>query len=214
LVNFIGLAFGKGRIYIHLLPSAFTNVCMLTNNNAKYISSVLSYLPNQATLWDEYYKARKKYIKQTPFQHILNTDGLRQSLYLTLLGTLTYMIFASKRKQRAIPVLPPKLNTTIEFIETIGKLYFNESDNKDIGRKRMNYFLADIREKYRINTEKLDKAFSLKLSTLSGVKKGEIDRLIYYYKIINTTYEVKDYHIIEQDKLIENFYNKEKLYGK
>ena len=136
--NFIGTNYGKGSIFINLTPSAFSNVFMLTGNNHQYVSQVLSHLSNQPIIWDEYYKVRKQYLNKTPFQHVLVTDGLREALYLMLLGTLLYMAFASKRKQRVIPVISPKSNSTVEFIETIGQLYYNESDHKNIGIKRIN----------------------------------------------------------------------------
>ena len=214
LINFVSVNYGEGLIYLHVLPSAFTNAFMLSKNNHGYVSKVLSYLPDQPTIWDEYFKARKNYIKKTPLQQLLATDGLRQAFYLLLLGTLIYMIFASKRRQRSIPVLPIKSNSTVEFIQTMGQLYYNESDHKDIGVKRVNYFLADIRERYRLETETLNEEFCSKLSILSGVPRDDIDRLIKNFTVINTVAVVLDIRIKEQDKLIENYYKKERAYGK
>lgn len=214
VVNFVTLKYGEGRLYLHLLPSAFTNVFFLTDHNNEYIRKVLTHLPDQPTIWDEYYKARKHYIVQTPLQQVLTTDGLRQALYLAVLGTLIYMVFASKRRQRIIPVLPPKSNSTLEFIDTMSHLYYNESDHKDIGLKRMSYFLADIRERHRMDTEVLDDDFNNKLSTLSGVDKKDIAKLISNFKLISSAKRVQSIQIIEQDKLLENFYSKERSYGK
>ncbi|WP_422360124.1 DUF4350 domain-containing protein [Reichenbachiella sp.] len=214
LVNFIGLPYGMGRIFIHLHPSAFTNAFILTKNNDKYIRDVLAHMPNQPTIWDEYYKARKNYIKQSPFQQVLSTNGLRQALYLTLTGTFLYMIFYSKRKQRIIPILTPKSNASAEFIETMGQLYYNESDHKDIGMKRVSFFLAEIREKYRIDTSQLDQNFAQKVSSLSGVSKDLIDQLIINFKTINASDEVLPIRIIEQDELLKKYYKKEQTYGK
>lgn len=214
LVNFIQVKYGAGNLYLHLMPSAFTNAFMLTGQNNAYVSKVLSHLPDQNTIWDEYYKARKHYVVQTPLQQVLTTEGLRQALYLAVLGTLIYMLFASKRRQRIIPVLPPKTNATLEFIETMSHLYYNESDHKDIGLKRENYFLADIRERYRIETEALDSHFIYKLSTLSGVAKMEIEKLVDSFNSIRRSQKVQSIQIIEQDKLVESFYRKERSYGK
>lgn len=214
LVNFIGMNYGRGRIFLHTSPIAFTNAFILTNNNHQYISNILSFLPDQTTIWDEHYKARKKHIQQSPLQYILTTDGLRQALYLILLATLMYMIFASKRKQRIIPVLQPKSNSTVEFIDTIGQLYYNESNHKDIGLKRLKYFLADIRERYRIDTEELDEKFCQRLSILSGVPREDVNRIAKNFRAIQGLATVEDEKIIEQDRLIENFYNKENEYGK
>lgn len=213
-VNFLSTTFGEGTFFLHTQPSAFTNIFMLTDNNDQYVSAVLSHLPNQYTIWDEYYKARKQYIKQTPLQQVLQRDGLRQALYLLVLGTLTYMAFASKRKQRVIPVVAVKSNDTVEFIETMGQLYYNESDHKDIGMKRLDYFLSDIRERYRIDTTVLDEAFVKKLSTLSGVSLADVDKLIINFNVIKSVKVVLDDRIMEQDKLIKNYYDKEGLYGK
>lgn len=215
LPNFVGLKFGSGQLFLHVLPSAFTNAFILTGHNDRYISSVLSYLPDQTTIWDEYYKARKQYVKQaSPFQQVLTTDGLRQALYLILLATFVYMIFASKRRQRIIPVLPTRTNATVEFVETMGQLYYNESDHKDIGLKRVNYFLADIRERHRIDTATLDEGFVQKLSSLSGVPIEDINQLITNFNVIKAVDVVLQDRIVQQDKLIENFYNKERAYGK
>ncbi|MGL1888114.1 MAG: hypothetical protein OCD76_16480 [Reichenbachiella sp.] len=214
LVNFLGMNYGSGRIFLHSSPVAFTNAFILTNDNHSYISSILSYLPDQPTIWDEHYKARKNYVKQSPLQYILTTDGLRQALYLILFSILMYMIFASKRRQRIIPVLKPKSNSTVDFIETVGQLYYNESDHKDIGMKRLKYFLADIRERYRIDTEFLDEKFCQRLSTLSGVPREDVNQVATNFKVINTVDTVLDERISEQDQLIENYYKKEKQYGK
>ena len=124
------------------------------------------------------------------------------------------MIFASKSRKRITPVLPPKTNATLEFIETMSHLYYNESDHKDIGLKRESYFLADIRERYRIETEVLDSHFINKLSTLSGVAKMEIEKLVDSFNSIRRSQKVQSIQIIEQDKLVESFYRKERSYGK
>ncbi len=212
--NFARTEYGEGRFFLHLEPSVFSNLFMLYEQNHQYMSRVMSHLPNQPVIWDEYYKIRKDYISKTPFQHILSTDGLQQALYLLLLGTLLYMIFASKRKQRIIPVVPLKSNSTVDFVETIGHLYYNESDHKDIGIKRISYFLADIREKYRIDTEVLDETFVQNLSNSSGVPHEDVSRLATNFRVIQAVADVLDERIIEQEKLIENFYNKARSYGK
>jgi len=144
----------------------------------------------------------------------LTTDGLRQALYLSVLATLMYMIFASKRKQRIIPVLQPKANSTVDFINTIGQLYYNESNHKDIGMKRLKYFLADIRERYRIDTEQLDEKFCQGLSIVSGVPREDVNRIAANFRAISALETITNEKIIEQDRLIENYYNKENEYGK
>ena len=215
LANFIGMNIGEGRLFIHLAPSTFTNIFVLTDDNHRYLCHMMSFLPQtNRWVWDEHYKARKQHGTKSPMAEVMKRDGLRQAVYISLLGVLIYMLFASKRRQRAIPVVPPKLNTTVDFVETMGQLYYNESDNKDIGKKRVSYFLADIRDRYRLDTSLLDKEFCHRLSSLSGVNKDDVDKLIANFKVMNSVDVVLDDRLAEQDRLIDNFYKIERGYGK
>lgn len=214
LTNFISVEIGEGTIFLHLLPTAFTNIAMLTDNNYEYVSRVLSRMPDQRTYWDEYYKARKQYISKSPMEHVVNKDGLRQALYLTLTGLVIYMLFASKRKQRVIPPLPKIVNDTKEFVQTIGRLYYNDSSHKEIGLKRIQYFLSYVHEKYRINVSELNEDFGLKLSSVSGVSIEEINKIMVNFRVIRAVDDVLDARIIEQESLLENYFMKESANGK
>lgn len=213
LMNFIRVPFEKGQFYLHLNPLLFTNYHMLKNNNHRYVSAVLSHLPNGGIMWDEYYKNRKNAISQSPLYIIIETPGLRQALYVAIIALLLYMLFASKRKQRIIPIAPVKSNDTLNFTRTIGQLYYNENNNKDIGTKRMEFFLADIRKRYNLSTNKLDNDFCQSLHDASKVPLSDIKELVKICNIIKGVQHITNARIIEQDKLIESFYKKTNYYG-
>ena len=206
LINFLQIPFGKGQLFLHVTPLVFTNYHMLNNDNHRYISAVLSHLPDEATLWDEYYKNRKNAVQKSQLHVIVGTDGLRQAIYLLVLSILVYMLFAAKRKQRVIPVKRLKSNDTVNFVKTIGQLYYNENNNQNIGLKRINFFMSFIRKYYQIYTEKFDQDFCRDLHKASGVSYDEIKKLATNFNIIKGVQEVTDEKLIEQDKLIEAFY--------
>ena len=74
------------------------------------------------------------------------------------------MVFEMKRKQRIIPVINPLANTTLEFVGTIGDLYYQSAEHKNIAEKRIHFLMDQIRAKYWINTDKLDEIFIQTLS--------------------------------------------------
>ena len=55
--NFIHLKTGKGNIFLHMAPVAFTNYFLLHKDNAGYYDEALSVIPKDVidVTWDEYY---------------------------------------------------------------------------------------------------------------------------------------------------------------
>ena len=126
-VNFICTKYGMGRIYFHTQPQVFTNFHLL-HGNVEYASKVLSYLPVRKTVWDNIYKPYR-FINQSPMRYILSQPPLQSAYYLLLLTLLLYFVIESKRRQRVIPVLKSPGNRSLQFVKTIGSLYFNTSVN-------------------------------------------------------------------------------------
>ncbi len=138
-VNFIGIRHGLGKIYFHTQPLVFTNYHLI-NGNVGYASKVLSYLPIQKTVWDNYYKL-DRYVNDSPMRYILSQAPLQAAYYLLLLTLLLYLVVESKRRQRVIPVLKPLENRSLQFVKTMGGLYFRQKNNTNLAQKN---FYANI----------------------------------------------------------------------
>lgn len=211
--NFIRKEWGRGHFYFLSDPKLLSNIHMLKNDNHAYASTVLSHLPKGNVIWDEYYKAWKENKIAAPLAIISNTKGLRQALLVSIFAFLLYMLFKMKREQRVIPIVKPPKNDTVAFTNTIGKLYYEMHDNKDIGKKRVAYFLSDIRKYYHISTQRLDDAFIERISTVTGIEKDEITGLVNNINIVKGTPEITDQRLTELNKYIENFYKSTNHYG-
>jgi len=103
--NFLKISRGAGNIYVHLVPEAFTNYNLLHRNNADYLARALSYLPNQTTIWDEYYKKFRRREKESSLRYLLEQNPFRWAWYLMLGGVLAFVIFRGKRTQRIMPIV-------------------------------------------------------------------------------------------------------------
>ncbi len=204
LVNFIKIPFGAGNFLIHTQPLAFTNYNMLIDNNAEYVSKALSYMPAADIIWDEYYKPNKVR-EQTPLRYILKNNALRAAYYILIVGILILMFFESKRRQRIIPIVEPPKNTSLEFTETIGRLYFSSKNHKDIAEKKIIYLLEFLRSNYylKINMNVVD--FKI-IAEKTGANEDSVKRLFSAIQSIQSESWLASDQLFRFNGLVEDFY--------
>jgi hypothetical protein len=163
----VKMTFGKGYFILNSTPMAFTNIYLLSENNQEFISKTFSYLPPQSLQWTEYYHMGRME-SATPLRFILTNEPLKWAYYLTVISLLVFMIFEAKRKQRVIPVIKPLANTTLEFVSTIGNLYYQKGNHKDMAEKKILFLFEQIRSQYFLNTSQIDDQFLKTLASKSG----------------------------------------------
>ncbi|WP_029904403.1 DUF4350 domain-containing protein [Prevotella sp. 10(H)] len=203
---FIDVKYGKGHIYLHSIPSAFANINMLQNEKYDFGFRCLSYLPqNSNIIWDEYQK-QGMIGEGSDLQVILNNPALRTALYVILCGFLLFMLFRSKRIQRAIPIINPPVNSSLEFLGTISNLYYRKKDFSTILQKRHAFFLDYIRKSYYMSTENIDNEFVNVLSAKSGMDKDKLSELFLVYKDLSTLAFIEIQPFLRYNNLLEEFY--------
>src|SRR4029077_4968316 len=207
--NYIEVKCGDGAFYLSTVPLAFTNYNALKGKNSEYIFRALSYLPVADTKWDEYYKVNKKEAS-TPLRYILNNQALKYAYYLMLFGFVLYFIFERKRKQLKIPVIKPLQNTSLEFVETIGRLYYQKGTNTGIARKKIRFFLDHIRSIYNIQTSIFNEEFYDKLSQKTLIAREELKNLFTFIGRVNVYSTVDEQTLLSLNNQIENFHRKTK----
>ena len=158
--NFIGLNIGDGHVYWHCNPLLFTNLYLSKNNISgfEHLNAFLSHFEAKKWYWDyasvtptrsktpsERDKAEKP---KTSMQYIFSQPALKFAWLILLATALLYALFGAKRRQQHIPILEANRNTSLEFINTIGLLYFQQQDHKVIFEKIMQLFRAHLRRRY------------------------------------------------------------------
>lgn len=203
--NFIKVKHGKGNFYLHTFPEAFTNYNMLLDDNNEYVSSVLSYLNDEETVyWDAYYKTGKSRFT-SPMQYLLSTDSLKWAYYIGLIGVLFFIIFKGKRNQRIIPVITPLKNQTLAFTRTIANMYYEKSEHKNIAQHKIDYFLEYIRTQYRMSTLNINEDFYANLASRSGNTLEDVKALFTNIASIQQKEHITKEELIALNKAIEAF---------
>jgi len=204
--NFIKYPFGKGALYVMPSPFYFTNYNMLKPDGVQYASKALSYLPaKQEIIWDEY-SALGSESESNMMRVFFKHTELKWAYYIALFSLLAFVVYEMKRRQRIIPVVAPLKNTSIEFAEVVGQVYYQQRNNTNIANKQASYLLEGIRSKYNLKTASLDNEFAEKLASKSGVKIELISALIGQINQLRKYSSVSDIELIELNKNIEQFH--------
>lgn len=215
LINFFSFDYGKGKFLIHTTPQTFTNYALSKENNLSYADFVFSHLKiNGGIFWDEYNKnihfspspLKKNKEEESPLRYILSQPALRIAWYLSLAFLLLYMIFVGKRRQRVIPVLEKAQNSSLEFIKTVGKLYYSERDHRGICMHKMKLFNNFLRNRYSINGNNITEELKNKISIVSGINLENINLIYSNYSWVEKQIEISDDELIQFNTAINNFY--------
>lgn len=207
--NFIRYDFGKGALYLLPNPELFSNYNLLREDGSEYASKALSYLPKtNRVIWDEYF-TRPDAAAKSPLRVLFKYDQLRWAYYIALFSLIAFVLFEIKRRQRIIPVISQPKNTSVEFAETIGRVYYQQRNNKDIAEKKINYWLEYLRSKYRLRTVNINEEFKETLISRTGATAETIEALFVELQYLNGGYLISDQDLIRLNKLIEQFYKQD-----
>ena len=195
---------GNGNIILSTLPLSFTNYYMLWNQNYEFISGALSYLPDEDLVWTEYYQLGRQE-SGSPLRFILSNESLKWAYYVTLFTLLTFVIFEAKRRQRIIPIIKPPENTTLEFAETVGNLYYNHGDHLNLALKKVLFFKEQIRTRYYMQTNVLDDNFYRELSNKTGEDAETVKRLFQYIGEIEARKRISETELFDLSNKLDEF---------
>lgn len=203
--NFLRIQIGDGNLYLHSNPTLFTNYFVRESASANYAMTALSYLPEQKTNWDEYYKSINR--GGITVGYLVSEEYLRWAWFLSLSGVLLFIIFRAKRKQRIIPHIEPPKNSSIEFAKSIGSLYLENGDHKLIAEKKIRFFFEYIRNNLGLDTNNHDESLISDVSSRSGIDITQIKSLFEGIRHIESqdTISLKDLKNLTQQ--IDQFYN-------
>ena len=204
-INFVEVPYGKGKFFLHVGPPiAFTNYFLKESQEVRsYAATVLSYLPeDRPTVW---------FVPPTQgedtLSFIMSQPQLRTAWHLMLLGFVLYLLFKGKRQQRTIPVIEKPKNTTIEFAQSISSLYYQERDATDMVRKKITYFLDQVRQRYYLDTQQINEDFATKLANKSGKDRDLVQQIVGTIIHFEQTQQAQEETLTQLDKWIDEFWN-------
>ncbi|PPL00970.1 DUF4350 domain-containing protein [Parapedobacter indicus] len=203
---FLRYPMGDGNLYILSSPDYFTNYALLSSEGVAFAGKALSYLtPQQQIIWDDF-QAMGDRIQQSPLRVFLSDEHLRPAYLIALFSLLAFVIYGVKRRQRAIPIVEPLKNTSIEFAQVVSSVYYQRRDNLDLLTKEYRYFLEHVRTAYRVNTSNIDENFMQYLSMRSGVEKSILLNILRGMNDLQRYETIDDGTLLSHHRFLELFY--------
>ena len=195
---------GRGTLVLATVPLVFSNYGLLYDpGNYRMASFLLQHLPDGDVVYDRFYQTGKPRAS-TPLRYFLSQAPLRWFVYLTVLGLLLLLVVGSQRTQRAIPVWEAPQNTTLEFVRTIGGLYHQEANHKNVADKMITYFLNSLTENYYVRDFANDKTLG-QLAAKTGLDIREIVRTFDLIRHIRQATTISEETLNQLYQHISNF---------
>lgn len=219
--------YGSGTVLIHTAPQAFTNNFLKTNEGREYVEIALSYFPKSTILFDNYtqfvyddgrmeidYGKPNDYSRDgtriggmNTLKFLLETPTFRWGYLLIVLGLVLFAIFRGKRQQKIIPTMESNDNSSLEFTETIARLYLTQNQHNKLTVHMKNIFINKMKTMYYIAYSDEPK-YAEKISKKSGVDLKEVKTLLKLFKGGVNMKNLSDEYLINLYKKLNDFYKK------
>ena len=198
---------GNGHLIVVTNAVGLSNYFLMTSNNFRYAFGLLSYLSPYAdgAVWDTFYLRNQNRPPQgsSVFDVIFSIPQLKRAFWLLVLLSAFWVLNNLIRRQRIIPVAKVFKNTSVEFTQTIARLYFNRKDNRDIALKMIQYFLEHLRNKHYMPAHQMDNDFAKLLSGKTNLPLFDAEALTGTMKAIQQGASVNDEDLLDLNRSIQ-----------
>ena len=231
-VNFVRLKWGQGNFYFNSSPLFFTNYYLVDtlNGYARYAEDALAVLTDEKVYWDEASRippavARQRREQQTrgsgrrrdlqgrnllsgneALSYIQNQPPLALAWYLLIAAAVLYVVFRGKRRQRIIPIINRRENSSRRFIDTLSRLVFQKGNHTALARQELRSFKFYLFNRYQIRWnpgEPLPGDFS----ELTGADPTTVERAGIEIKLIRDKATVSESDLVRFYRALEPLYH-------
>jgi hypothetical protein len=185
----------KGTIIAHACPKLLANVASNQDFYADHLNMLLAEL-----------KGKHVYITSNVFNEgsnildvIMKNKALKYAYYLTLLTLLLFIIYGGKRIVAALPVKQRIKNTSLEYVDTLAKLYEKQNKNYKLVNVMEYNFYYNMFKKFQLKQN--DPNYIEQLAKKSKINKELITSIINYFQLIREQNTCSD----EQLRMINNY---------
>jgi hypothetical protein len=213
--NFFRFRAGEGSISIHLAPLAFSNYFILHKDNIAFFEKSMSVLPSSVNkiVWDEYYIFKTTYRNENKGEKepgwlkvLFRYPEFKWALITAFATLLLYALLGMRRRQQQIPDYTKPRNDSLDFVKTLGRLYYDRRDHHNLARKMAAHFLEHVRTRYKMPTQELDDHFVQTLHYKSGQSLETIQGIMGFIRLMEEHSAISESQLSNFHKQLEAFY--------
>lgn len=220
-INMVRVPYGEGFFYLHSNPLLFTNYYVVKEEGRAYIERALSHLNDGPIYWDEFSRVPERMARnqnnnygsdprrlqgEGPLQYILEQPPLSWAWYTLVAMGLIFLLFRTRRRQRVIPVVYPPRNSSLQFVQTIGWLYYQKASHQQVAIQAIKLLRTFVRERYGLKWREDNPQFIQQLSARSGVELPLIETIAKDVQNIPRYTALVETELVKFHQRLERFY--------
>lgn len=213
--------YGEGHLTILSHPMLLTNVYATDSLGQNAMEEVLALLPegidkvafDYARRSSEYEVSQDNISKEKEglddqaniLKHVLARPPLATAWYLLLLGAIVFLLFGAKRRQRLIPLVQPRKNTTHEHLGNISRLYLSQPDNSLMASKQFALFEAYCNRRFGLKPLYNELDYE-RFSRMAGVNPNHLETLKRYQSTLARNQPISNTGFVNIVRILQEIY--------
>ncbi len=206
LALMVSFPIGEGRIFYHVNKDLFYNYSYRQTEMFDYTQRLLAHFdPEHIYLLNPLMIYGSGNINhRNPLEFIMSEPALKAAYFLLILGTLLYVFFGGKRKQKIIPVMEKNENTSLEYIETVSQLFYQQDQHKKLVAHMKNIFFHKMQKKFFVAPD--DPNYVKVLAKKSKISATELQYIIHRFKEMDSNFSFTSDELASLNQRLETVY--------
>jgi len=180
--------YGKGQITMCTVVDAFTNSGILSPSTRLLSKHIVDNVDGPV-MWSDYNQKDRGDSIDIVFDEY---ESWRYAWSVLLLSAIVYIVITARRRQRVIPEIKPVKNSSLEFIESIGELYWKRHDNGNLGRKISKQFREHVRRVVRVQIPMDDGRYIEHVAEATGQRQKQVHDIVTRLRAVDAGWTPSD----------------------
>ena len=204
LLLLVKIPFEKGNLYFHVLPQLFNNYSYRQSQMFDYTEKILSLFDPEYVVFLNRLTRIEHASSEHPLQFIMSSPPLKTAYYLFVLGLFLYAVFGGKRKQKSIPITDKNENTSLEYIETVSQLFYQQDQHEKLVAHMKSIFYHKMEQKYFIKKD--NPGYLEILTKKSKIPKADLQYILDRFRNLDDNYSFRGDQLVSLNKRLEQIY--------
>ena len=202
----ISFPIGQGRLFYHVKKDFFYNYSYRQSQMFDYTQRVYAHFdPEHIYLLTPLTRFNtENYLNSNPLDFIMSQPALKAAYYLLLIGTLLFVFFGGKRKQKIIPVIEKNENTSLEYIETVSQLFYQQEQHEKLVTHMRNIFYHKMQKKFYVSPT--DPNYVKILAKKSKISSTELQYIMDRFKNLDDNFGFRGDQLVSLNRRLESIY--------
>ncbi len=228
LINFVRLSWGEGDFFFLTNPIFLTNYFITDSLRYEYAEASLAVLGEGPVYWDEYSRVPPSVARQRDnrrnrgnnngynggrnlltgneaLSYIQEQAPLALAWYTLIVAALLFVLFRGKRRQRIIPSINRRENSSKRFIDTISRLVYQKGNHAAIARQELGNLRFHLQDKYGIHWKE-GQPPPENLAELTGISPEVAEKALIEIRVVQGKIEIEELALMRFYRAIEPLY--------